>query len=110
MGRVEVPEDVTLVLQVVVAATEEVLTVASDHLGVVARGDRVEAEAFGSFEEQVKFDMSIALDARIGRPSGGVPVDEGGDDSTFELLGVVKDVMVDAERLGHASRVIDVSD
>ena len=37
-----------------------------------------------------------------------VAFDEGGDDVTLELLGVVEDVVIDAEHLGDATRVVDV--
>ena len=46
----------------------------------------------------------------LGELSRGVGLDEGGDDVALELLGVVEDVVVDAEHLGDAARVVDVRD
>jgi hypothetical protein len=87
-----------------------VLTVSPEDLGVVPGRHRVEAEATRSFEEEVELDVSIAFDARIGRATREVPLDEGSNDVALELLGIVEDVVVNAERLGDAARVLDVSD
>lgn len=79
-------------------------------LGVMAGGDGVKTQSMRALEEQVELDVSIALDARIRRLPGHVGRHEGSHDVVVELLGVVEHVMVDAEHLGHASRVIHVGD
>src|SRR5580692_12350869 len=76
----------------------------------MAGGDDVEAETMRAFEQQVEFNVSVALDARIGRATGGVGLDEGRDDVALELLGVVEDVVIDAEHLGDAACVVHVRD
>jgi len=66
----EVAEHVTLVLLVVGAANEKVNPVAGHYPGVVAVAHRVEAESSGPLEEQVEFDVTVALDTRFGeRPA-----------------------------------------
>src|ERR1019366_3394393 len=70
----------------------------------------VKAQTLRALEEQVELDMTVALDARVGRASRRVTGDEGRHDVTFELLGVVEDVMVDPEHLGDTARVVDVGD
>jgi len=66
---VEVAQDVALILLVVGTANQIVLPVTGEHLGVMARRDRVETETASALEQQIKFDMSIALNARIRRLS-----------------------------------------
>ena len=46
----------------------------------------------------------------LGDWPGGVGRDEGSDDVTVELVGVVEDVVVDAQHLGDPTRVVDVGD
>jgi hypothetical protein len=54
--------------------------------------------------------VPIALDAGIGRRSFGVCAHERLDHVSVELLGVVKDMVIDAEHLGDPSRVVNVGD
>ena len=86
------------------------LAASLDDLGVMSGRDSVKAETCRSLEQEVELDVPVALDAGIGRLAGKVTLDEGRDHVTFELFGVVEDVVIDAERLGHSSRVVDVSD
>jgi len=105
---VEVAQDVALVFLVIGAANEKVLTVTGEHLRVMARRDGVKTEARSSLEQQIELDVSIAFNARIRRLPRRVSRDKGRHHVALELLGVVKDVVVDAEHLGDAARVVDV--
>ena len=46
----------------------------------------------------------------LGDRPASVALDEGRHHVALELLGVVEDVVVDAEDLGHPARVVDVGD
>ncbi len=52
--------------------------------------------------------VPVALDAGVGRSTGGVVGHVRCDHRVFEGVGEVEDMVVDAELLGHASSVIDV--
>ena len=83
---------------------------AFEDLGVVPGRHRVKAQSPGAIEEHVELDVPIAFDARIGRRTLDVALHERLDHVAIELLGVIKDVMVDTKNLGDASRVVHVSD
>ncbi len=74
------------------------------------RRHRVKAQSLGAIEEQVELDVTVALDAGIGRLSLEMTLDEGSDHVALELFGVVKDVVVNAQDLRHSTRVVDISD
>jgi hypothetical protein len=84
------------------------LPVALEHLGVMPGGHRVETKSRRTFEQEVELDVSIAFNAGIGRTPRGVARHEGRHHVSFELFGVVKDVVVDAEHLRDTSSVVDV--
>ena len=86
------------------------LGVAAHDLSVVARGHGVKAKAASALEQQIKFDVTIAFNTGVRRLSRRVTPNERRDDVTFELLGVVKDVMIDAESLGDPPGVVHVAD
>jgi hypothetical protein len=79
-------------------------------LGVVSGRHGVETQTLGTLEEQIELDVSIALDAWVGRLARDVSGDEGRHDVALEFLGVVENVVVDTECLGDATRVVDVGD
>jgi hypothetical protein len=106
---VEISKDVTLILLIVGAAHEIVHVVSVEYLGVVTGRYGIEAESSSAFKQQIELDVAIALNAGIGRLTRGVALDERCDDEPFELFGVIKDVMVDAENLSHAARIVNVA-
>jgi len=69
-----------------------VAAVASDHLGVVTRRHGVETKSRRSLEEQVKLDVTVALDTGVRRLTGQMTFDEGSHHVTFELFGVIENV------------------
>jgi hypothetical protein len=106
----QIAQDVTLVLLVVRATNEEVFAATFDDLGVVAGRHPVKTQPSRSIEEQVELDVAIALNTGIRGLALGVGRHERCDDVTFELVGVIEDVMINVEHLGNASRIIDVRD
>ena len=76
--------------------------------GVVARGHGVEPEVRRPVQEAVELEVSVALDAGIGRPSLDVAGDVGVDDVGLELGAEVEDVVDDAQLVGDPSGVVDV--
>jgi hypothetical protein len=106
----QIAKHVTLVLLIIGPANEKVLAGSRDDLGVVTRRYGVKAEAHGPLEQQVELDVTVALNAGIGRLAGEVTFDKRRDNVALELFGVVEDVMVDPEGLGHSSRIFDVGD
>ena len=80
------------------------------NLGVVARRNGVKAQSLGPLKEDVELDVAVALDAGVRTLPRGVAGDEGGDHVAIKLFGVVKDVVIDVEHLGHPSSVVDVRD
>jgi energy-converting hydrogenase Eha subunit F len=77
---------------------------------VVASGDGVKTKPLGPLKEEIEFDYSIALNARVGRQPGGVIFDEGLYYSRFKLGGVIENVVVNVKRVSDAPSVIDVRD
>ncbi len=106
----KVPQDVALVLLVVSPAHEVPAPGALDHLGVMTRRHRVKAQSRGSLEEHVELDVTVALDTGVRRLPVQMALDERGNHVTLELFGVVKDVVINAQDLGDATRVVDIGD
>ena len=107
---VKVAQDVALVLLVIGPTNEKMLTVTVEDLRVMTHRDRVEAQADSSLEQEIELDVSIALNARIRRLPRRVSRDKGRHHVALELLGVVKDVMINSEHLGDATSIVHVGD
>ena len=73
-------------------------------------GDCIKTKPLGPLKEEIEFDCSIALNARVGREPGGVIFDEGLDYGRFKLGCVIENVMVNVKRVSDTSGVIDVRD
>ncbi len=110
MLLVEVAQDVALILLVIGTANEKVLSVPGENLGVMTRRDRVKTEASRALKQQIELDVSIALDARVGRVSRRVPRNKRRHYVSLKLLGVVKDVVINAEHLSDATGIVNVRD
>jgi hypothetical protein len=106
----QVTEHVALVFLFVGPSGELVHAIVLEDLGVMSSRHCVKSQAAGAIKEHVELDVPIALDARIRRRAFDVGSHERFDHVSVELVGVVKDVMIDAERLGDSSRVVDVGD
>jgi hypothetical protein len=106
----EIAQNITLVFLLVCPSHEFVSCAAREDLGVMARRYGIKAETPSPLKQQVKLDVPIALDAWIRRRSFNVGAHEWLDHVVVELLGVVKDVVIDAENLGDASCVVNVGD
>jgi hypothetical protein len=106
----KVAKHVALVLLIIGPAYEEVLVVPPNDLGVMTGSDRIKAKTHRTLEQQIELDVSVALNAGIGRLASEVALNKGRNDVPLELFGVVKDVMVDPERLGNSSSIFDVGD
>jgi hypothetical protein len=76
----------------------------------MAGSDGVKSQSLGPFKEDIEFDVAVALNARVRAVPGGVTSNKWVDDVTIELFGVVKDVVVNVEHLGHSSGVINIGD
>src|SRR5271170_4624482 len=71
--------------------------------------DCIEAQSRGSLKQKVELNVAVALDAGVGRAAGQVALDKRCHHVALELLGVVKDVVINAQYLGYAASVVDVS-
>ena len=78
------------------------------HPGVVTGGDRVEPQQLGPSQQHVELEVAVALDARVGRPAGGVVGHVRLDDELFELVAEVEHVVVDADLRRGTAGVVDV--
>ena len=77
---------------------------------MVARGDRIEAQNTGPLVQPVELEVSIALDARVGRDALCVVGDVRVDDIALEVVGEVEDDVVDAQLLRDAPSIVDIAD
>src|SRR6185437_8042994 len=106
----QTPEEKCLILGVVQAAAQLVrsgLGVVAD-AGVMAGGDFIGADLTGGGEELVELDRRVAQAARHGRAAGGVGGGEGAYYVLFEAILEVDDIVGDAQRLGHATGIVDI--
>ena len=77
---------------------------------MVAGRDGVEPEDVGPIEETIELQVTIALDARIGRDAPCVVGDVRIDHRALKVVGEVEDEMIDPELLRHATCIVDVAD
>lgn len=74
--------------------------------GIVPGHDAVEALPQRVLEQRVEFQIPVAVDAGIGRPSGLVFADELSDDTLLEQPGTANRLMRDAELMAYEGRVV----
>jgi hypothetical protein len=60
----------------------------------MARGHGVKTQSRGSLEEKIKLDVTVALNAGVRRLASQMTLHERGHHVTFELFGVVEDVVI----------------
>src|SRR5690606_18088590 len=75
---------------------------------IVAGGEAIGPELARRLQKVGELDCLVAGDARNWRLARSIAFGEGVDHRLAEALLVVEHVMRDAERLGHAPRVVDV--
>jgi hypothetical protein len=75
---------------------------------MVASGQQPEAQRSGTIHETTELDMTIALDARVRGPAGRMVGHIWAHDHRIKVITQVEDVVVDAEGVGHTSRIIHV--
>ena len=107
-GFGEIAQDITLIFLGVGATAEEGSSLHLQNLCVVPRRHRVEAESLRALEEQVELDVPIAFDTGIRSETRGVISHERFHYELIEFVGVIKNVMIDTEHLGHPARVVNV--
>jgi len=76
----------------------------------MTRGYSIKTKPFGSFEEKVEFNNSVALNARVRSQPLGVIIDDGLYDRSLKLGCVVENVVIDVKCVCDASGVIYIRD
>ncbi len=79
-------------------------------VGVVAGGNRVEAEQIGALGQASELHRPIALDTRIRRDATSVRIDVRGNDVLVEVVAEVENEVIDPELLGDSAGIVDIGD
>jgi hypothetical protein len=84
------------------------LSVSLHNLRVVTSRNFFESKALGSLEEKTELQETIALNARIGALTSGMAGNEWFHHVFFKFIGVIEDVVVNAENLCDSTSIVNI--